>query len=80
MPRKPKQQPQPAQKSDDDFVEDLEAADEEIAAASKKPLDPLNKSRDWRAVEKYQEERRLRRLIGDDLDVDTLLASVERKR
>ena len=80
MPRKPKQQPQPAQKNDDDFVDGLEAADEEIAAIDKKSSDDGLRSRDWRAVEKYKEERRLRQLIGDDLDFDNLLDSIERRK
>lgn len=72
MPRKPKK-PQPqaeAPKAFDEFVDDAEAVeddnfnvDESVAAAN-------DKSRDWRDVEKYKEERLLRRLVDDDLDVD----------
>lgn len=72
MPRKPKK-PQPqaeAPKAFDEFVDDAETVeddsfnvDEAVAAAD-------DKSRDWRDVEKYKEERLLRRLVDDDLDVD----------
>ena len=61
MPRKPKK-PQPqteAPKNFDEFV------DESIAGAA-------SKLRDWRDVEKYKEERQLRRLVDDDLDLEDL--------
>lgn len=70
MPRKPKK-PQPqteAPKGFDEFVDDAEVADEDIPDGDADT--PLGKSRDWRDVEKLKEERRLRRLIDDDLDFD----------
>lgn len=72
MPRKPKKQvPQnEANKSFDEFVDEGEAVDEEALAADDSDDAPIGKSRDWRDVEKLQEERRLRRLIADDLDFD----------
>ncbi|SEQ18353.1 hypothetical protein SAMN04488038_104209 [Solimonas aquatica] len=72
MPRKPKKQvPQnEAPKSFDEFVDEGEALDEEALAADSPAAAPPGKNRDWRDVEKLQEERRLRRLIADDLDFD----------
>ena len=74
MPRKPKkaQQQQPEQKGYEEFDEAEAVADEEV------PLDEAAqaaalKLRDWRDVEKYKEERRLRRLIDDDMDYGDLL-------
>lgn len=71
MPRKPKKaQPQPeAPKSYDEFVDDSESIDEDVT------VDPATlsnhlKSRDWRDVERFKEERALRRVIDDDLDFE----------
>jgi hypothetical protein len=36
------------------------------------------KLRDWRDVEKYKEERRLRRLIDDDMDFGDVLDGTAR--
>lgn len=71
MPRKPKKQaPQnDANKSYDEFVDEGEGLEDEAIPNDAEP--PVAaKSRDWRDVEKLQEERRLRRLIADDLDFD----------
>ncbi|NGY04475.1 PA3496 family putative envelope integrity protein [Solimonas terrae] len=71
MPRKAKKQaPQAeASKSYDEFVDDDEAVDDDSIPAEEESHASL-KSRDWRDVEKLQEERRLRNLIADDLDFD----------
>lgn len=71
MPRKKKAAPQAdASKSYDEFpVDDGESTDDDPVADT--PDSPIpGKSRDWRDVERLQEERRLRRLIADDLDFD----------
>lgn len=73
MPRKPKKQVQQneANKSFDEFVDEGDAVDDEaLAADSPDGADAHGKNRDWRDVEKLKEERRLRRLIADDLDLD----------
>jgi hypothetical protein len=70
MARKPKK-PQPqaeAPKVYDEFVDDSEIVEEDVPDTDSEM--PLGKSRDWRDVEKLKEERRLRRLIDDDLDFD----------
>lgn len=71
MPRKPKKQaPQPeAAKSFDEFVDDSETVDDDVAAAEAAAIAAAEKLRDWRDVERYKEELLLRRLIDDDLDI-----------
>lgn len=74
MPRKPKK-PQPqneAPKSFDEFVDEAEAVDEEVLDVDESMSGAANKMRDWRDVEKYKEERLLRRLVDDDLDLEDL--------
>ncbi|MES0874417.1 hypothetical protein [Sinimarinibacterium thermocellulolyticum] len=72
MPRKSKKsQPQPeAAKSFDEFVDDTDGADEDVPSVDETIPPPPVKLRDWRDVEKYKEERMLRRLVDDDLDLD----------
>lgn len=74
MPRKAKkQQAQPeAPKSFDEFVDEAESQDEDAAIAETAAAIAAEKLRDWRDVEKLKEERMLRRLIDDDLDIDDL--------
>lgn len=71
MPRKKKAAPQAdANKSYDEFpVDDGESTDDD-SVADAPDAQGSGKSRDWRDVERLQEERRLRRLIADDLDFD----------
>jgi hypothetical protein len=71
MPRKSKkQQPQPEPaKSFDEFAEDTEGMDDEAANVDPADLAAPAKLRDWRDVEKLKEERLLRRLVDDDLDL-----------
>lgn len=74
MPRKPKK-PQPqteAPKSFDEFVDEAEAVDEEVLNVDESIAGAAGKLRDWRDVEKYKEERQLRRLVDDDLDLEDL--------
>jgi hypothetical protein len=75
MPRKPKksQTPQPEMKGYDEFVDEAESAAEEDLAVDEAGQAAPAKLRDWRDVEKYKEERRLRRLIDDDMDFGDLL-------
>ena len=72
MPRKPKKQaaPSEASKSYDEFVDEGDAIEDDTVPANDDASGPGGKSRDWRDVEKLQEERRLRKLIADDLDFD----------
>ncbi|MDP9140792.1 MAG: hypothetical protein M3O62_08390 [Pseudomonadota bacterium] len=72
MPRKPKK-PQPqaeAPKAFDEFVDDAEAVEDDTFNVEEAVAVADDRSRDWRDVEKYKEERLLRRLVDDDLDVD----------
>ncbi len=72
MPRKPKK-PQPqaeAPKAFDEFVDDAEAVEDDTFNVEEAVATADDRSRDWRDVEKYKEERLLRRLVDDDLDVD----------
>ena len=56
-------------KSFDEFAEDIEAFEEDVPGVDTKAASGANgRSRDWRDVEKYREQRELRRRIGDDLD------------
>lgn len=69
MPRKPKKTaPPPAeQKNYDEFADETEVPEEEVALDDAAQI--AAKLRDWRDVEKLKEERRLRRLIDDDMDI-----------
>lgn len=75
MARKPKKavvKPAPkAAENNDDFDDlpddDLDGDGEDIDL--EEPPVPAVKSRDWRDVERLKEERRLRALIEDDLDL-----------
>jgi hypothetical protein len=66
--RKPAQQPKPF----DEFADEVEGFDDDVPAvdAKGKPKGavPEAKSRDWRDVERYREERALKKLVGEDLD------------
>lgn len=74
MPRKPKKpQPQPeGNKPFDDLVDDAEANSEDDVGVDAAGQAQQGKLRDWRDVEKFKEERMLRKLIGDQLDFDDL--------
>lgn len=73
MPRKSKKQQQQteAPKAYDELVEDGEGGDEDVPNVDAVAA-PEVKLRDWRDVEKFKEERRLRKLIDDDLDFEDL--------
>lgn len=77
MGRKPKKQaaPQPEQKGYDEFADESEAADDEVSVDDEAQAAAL-KMRDWRDVEKYKEERRLRRLIDDEMEFDLPVGKV----
>ena len=53
-----------------DEESDLEEIEDDTVPANDDANGASGKSRDWRDVEKLQEERRLRKLIADDLDFD----------
>jgi hypothetical protein len=66
--RKPAQQPKPIE----EFPEDGESFEEDLPALESKlkpkATAPEAKQRDWRDVERYREERALRKLVDSDLD------------
>lgn len=72
MPRKPKkpQTQTEAPKSFDEFVDEADAVDDEVINVDESLGGAAAKLRDWRDVEKYKEERALRRLVDDDLDLE----------
>ena len=67
MAGRPGKKPQPQPKPFDEFAEDSEGLEEDVPSVDAKgnPL-PAGRSRDWRDVEKFREERELRKLIGED--------------
>lgn len=71
MPRKPKkaQAQTEAPKTYDEFVDDADALDEDVPNVEPVAPSPV-KLRDWRDVERFKEERALRRVIDEDLDFD----------
>mgnify|MGYP006144845401 CR=1 FL=1 len=56
----------------DEFADDAESGEEEVLGVDESAAGAAEKSRDWRDVEKYKEERALRRLVDDDLDLADL--------
>lgn len=74
MARKPKKKPQTqdteASKGFDEFLdEESDEPGEAVDIDDKLAAPPVMKMRDWRDVEKYREERELRRRLSDtDLD------------
>lgn len=74
MARKPKPKPQPeASKGFDDAVPfDADDGGDDPGIPEPDVPEPVSqsRSRDWRDVERYKEMRTLRRLVGDELDVD----------
>lgn len=70
MARKPKPKPQAEPvKSFDEFAEEGEGPDEEVTVEPSEAVS-ASKLRDWRDVEKLKEMRELRRMVGDDFDLD----------
>jgi hypothetical protein len=64
-----KSQAQQPTKSFDEFADDAEGFEEDVPGVdAKAPQSASARTRDWRDVEKYREQRELKRLIGDDLD------------
>jgi len=72
MARKPKKvQAQPeAPKGYDEFVDDTDGLDDEVAGVDAAAQSLQGKLRDWRDVEKFKEERALRQVIDEDLEFD----------
>lgn len=69
MAGRPGKKAQPQPKPFDEFAEDSEGFEDDVAAVDAKgnPV-PGRPSRDWRDVEKFREDRELKKLIGEDLD------------
>jgi len=64
----------------DEFADDAESFEDDVPAVDAKGNpSPGARSRDWRDVEKYREQRELKRLIGDDID-DLLDDKPQRRR
>lgn len=78
-PKKQQQQPEPA-KSFDEFAEDSEGIDEDVVNVDAALPSAPAKLRDWRDVEKLKEERRLKRLVDDDLDLLDDIGGNRRRR
>ena len=71
MAGRPGKKPQPQPKPFDEFAEDAEGFEEDVPAIDAKGnAVPAARSRDWRDVERFREERELRKLIGEDLGDD----------
>jgi hypothetical protein len=51
-------------------VDDADTVDDEVINVDERLTASASKLRDWRDVEKYKEERMLRRLVDDDLDLE----------
>jgi hypothetical protein len=70
MAGRPAKKAQPQPKPFDEFAEEGEGFEDDVAAVDAKgnPLPPGRPSRDWRDVEKFREDRELKKLIGEDLD------------
>lgn len=72
MPRKPKKQPESdnsTKNNYDEFVDEAEDGDDDVIDVDELRVSE-DKSRDWRDVERYKEERALKRMVQDDLDID----------
>ncbi len=67
MAGRPGKKAQPPPKPFDEFAEETEGFEDDVPNVDAKgnPL-PGGRSRDWRDVEKFREERELRKLIGED--------------
>lgn len=62
--KKAAQQPKPF----DEFADEAETFDDDAPNVDPKSALPPGTRRDWRDVEKFREERELRKLIGEDFD------------
>ncbi len=71
MAGRPGKKAQPQPKPFDEFTEETEGFEDDVPALDAKgnPL-PGGRSRDWRDVEKFREERELKKLIGEDFGDD----------
>lgn len=72
MARKPKQNPQPEPSKDfDEIPVDSDTLEDDSPTPEPDATPQSSKLRDWRDVERYKEMRRLRKLVDDDLDLDS---------
>lgn len=62
--KKAAQQPKPF----DEFADEADTFDDDAPAVDAKGMPIPSARRDWRDVEKFREERELRKLIGEDFD------------
>ncbi len=67
MAGRPGKKAQPQPKPFDEFAEETEGFEDDVPTVDAKgnPV-PGGRSRDWRDVERFREERELRKLIGED--------------
>lgn len=69
MAGRPGKKPQPQPKPFDEFAEEAEGFEDDAPAIDPKaPPAPTAKARDWRDVERFREDRELKKLIGEDFD------------
>lgn len=78
MAGRPGKKAAPAPKTYDDFADETESFDDDTPAVDAKPEVAPSPRRDWRDVEKFREERELRKLIGEDFD-DPLSSPAKRR-
>lgn len=68
MAGRPGKKAQPPPKPFDEFSDDSEGLDDDAPTVDAKGSMPPTTRRDWRDVEKFREDRELRKLIGEDFD------------
>lgn len=68
MAGRPGKKAAPPPKPFDEFADDTEAFDDDTPAVDAKGNPVPGARRDWRDVEKFREDRELRKLIGEDFD------------
>jgi len=69
MAGRPAKKAQPQPKPFDEFADESEGFDDDVPNVDAKG-NPVTaaKSRDWRDVERFREDRELKKLIGEDFD------------
>ncbi|MCX7061710.1 MAG: hypothetical protein QE272_03785 [Nevskia sp.] len=68
MAGRPGKKAQPPPKPFDEFADETDGFDDDAPAVDPKAVAVASARRDWRDVEKFREERELRKLIGEDFD------------
>lgn len=68
MAGRPGKKAQPPPKPFDEFADETESFDDDAPVLDAKGNAVPSARRDWRDVEKFREDRELRKLIGEDFD------------